>query len=236
MFGPPGCGKGTQSARLSEQFGIPAISTGEMLRQECSAGTKLGRLAKSVLDEGKLVGDDLVNEMLLSRIRRDDCRAGFILDGYPRTVEQAVFLGKELKQKDLDPVNVIQLVVPVSTLLERLSTREQCPLCHHIYNTEHSRPHRPGICDKDGGRLERRTDDQIDVIATRLLTYDQLTAQVQSYYFRDNYHRIDGTLPADVVYEHILARLEVPLLGQAASQGQGTGTGTPGNTHPFMVT
>ncbi len=134
LFGPPGCGKGTQAVYLAERFHIPAISTGEMFRAECKAGTELGKAACSILASGGLVGDDLVNGIVANRIARDDCKEGFLLDGYPRTVPQAIHFSALLRERGLPLPVVIHLDVPDEALVTRLTARRQCPECKQIYN------------------------------------------------------------------------------------------------------
>jgi adenylate kinase len=199
LFGPPGCGKGTQAGFIARRFDIPAISTGEMFRAECKAGTRLGKMACSILSSGGLVGDDIVNEMLADRIAQPDCRNGFLLDGYPRTVPQAKFLHDLLRQRGLSEPVVIHLDVPAEALVARLSARRQCPKCSHIYNLQSQPPRQPGICDQDGAVLICREDDKEEVIRQRLQAYEQLTGPVLEYFTHCCLKRIDGTLaPAEV--------------------------------------
>ena len=202
LFGPPGCGKGTQAAFIASRFRIPAISTGEMFRSECKAGTKLGKLACSILSSGRLVPDEIVNQMLAARIAQSDCRHGFLLDGYPRTVPQARFLSELLESRRLDAPTVVHLDVPVEALVARLTARRQCPVCSRIFNVISQPPLRPGICDADGAALVCRADDKEEVIRQRLQAYEQLTGPVLHYYAGGGYRRVDGTLaPAEVSRE-----------------------------------
>lgn len=199
LFGPPGCGKGTQASFIATRFGIPAISTGEMFRTECKAGTKLGVMACKILAGGGLVGDDIVNEMLAQRIAQADCRFGFLLDGYPRTVPQARFLSCLLRECGLEAPTVIHLDVPADALVERLSARRQCPACSRIYNLRSLPPRRPGLCDSDDFQLISRDDDKEEVVRQRLKAYEELTGPVLQYYADARYRRVDGTLaPAEV--------------------------------------
>jgi adenylate kinase len=202
LFGPPGCGKGTQAAFIASRFRISAISTGEMFRSECKAGTKLGKLACSILSSGKLVPDEIVNQMLAVRIAQSDCRHGFLLDGYPRTVPQAKFLSDLLENRGLEAPSVIHLDVPAEALVARLTARRQCPSCKRIFNLVSQPPQKPGICDADGATLVCREDDQEDVIRQRLQAYDQLTGPVLEFFAGAKCHRIDGTHgPAEVSRE-----------------------------------
>jgi adenylate kinase len=203
LFGPPGCGKGTQAAFIANRFHIPAISTGEMFRSECKAGTKLGKLACSILSSGRLVPDEVVNQMLATRIGQSDCRHGFLLDGYPRTVPQAKFLNELLASRGMEKPSVIHLDVPAEALVERLTARRQCPACYRIFNLISQPPQRPGICDADGAALVCRDDDKEEVIRQRLQAYDQLTGPVLHYYAGAGYHRMDGSRPPAEVSRNI---------------------------------
>ncbi len=208
LFGPPGCGKGTQAEFIASRFRIPAISTGEMFRSECKSGTKLGKLACSILSSGHLVPDEIVNQMLAARIAQADCREGFLLDGYPRTVPQASFLSELLQVRRLEPPTVVHLDVPAEALVARLTARRQCPACKHIYNLLSQPPLTAGICDFDGSGLISREDDREEVIRQRLQEYDHLTGPVLSYYAGSGYRRVDGTLPPAKVSEQIETLLE----------------------------
>jgi adenylate kinase len=199
LFGPPGCGKGTQAEFIASRFRIPAISTGEMFRSECKAATKLGKLACSILSNGRLVPDEIVNQMLAARIAQSDCRHGFLLDGYPRTAPQAQFLSDLLASRGLPTPELVHLDVPAESLVARLTARRQCPVCLHIYNLISQPPRLPGICDADGAALICREDDREEVIRRRLQAYDQLTGPVLEFYSGHSCHRVDGTLaPAEV--------------------------------------
>lgn len=199
LFGPPGCGKGTQATYLSQRFQIPAISTGEMFRAECKAGTELGKIACKLLAEGKLVPDQITNEVVAGRIAKADCGKGFLLDGYPRTVPQAMHFASLLQLRGLpDPV-VIHLDVPDSHLIERLTARRQCPECKHIYNLLSKPPRVAGRCDDDGAELMQREDDCERVIVQRLRAYEEQTGPVLEYYGRQIVRRIDGSAPPDQV-------------------------------------
>jgi len=164
LFGPPGSGKGTQSRLITNWLGIPAISTGDMLRAEIQAGTPLGNAARSIMASGGLVGDDLVNEMLAHRVSQPDCNAGFLLDGYPRTVEQAEFLDRLLGARGLPKPIILHLDVPMDALVGRMSSRRQCPTCMRVYNLLQQPPLQSGVCDDDETPLITRKDDQEDVV------------------------------------------------------------------------
>ena len=169
LFGPPGCGKGTQGAVMTRRLGVPSISTGEIFRAELKAGSPLGNAAKEIMASGGLVGDDIVNAMVSGRLRQPDCRHGFLLDGYPRTIAQAEFLDGLLKELGYPEPTVVYLEVPDSVLIARLTSRRQCPACGRIYNLLSQPPLREGVCDVDGAALIQRDDDKEEVIRARLV-------------------------------------------------------------------
>ena len=208
LFGPPGCGKGTQAEFLAERFHIPAISTGEMIRAECKAGTALGRMACSIVSKGGLVSDETVNEIVASRTARPDCANGFLLDGYPRTVSQAIYLADLLRQRGLrDPV-VIHLDVPDNAVVKRLTARRQCPQCKHIYNLITQPPRQEGICDHDGAQLIARDDDSEPVIRRRLQAYDELTGPILKWYGPNVVRSVDGSLAPEAVSQAVTQVVE----------------------------
>ena len=210
LFGPPGCGKGTQAAAIAGRYGIPAISTGELFRAECKAGTATGKLACSILAQGGLVGDDIVNRMVADRISRDDCAAGFLLDGYPRTLAQAIYLSDIIRQRRLEEPMVIHLEVPAHRLVARLTARRQCPLCRRIYNLVSQPPQIAGQCDDDGAALITRGDDQEAIIRGRLHVYEELTGPILEWYGHTAVRRINGDQPAETVAEEIAQALCQP--------------------------
>ena len=199
LFGPPGCGKGTQAAFLGERFHIPAISTGEMFRAECKAGTPLGKMACSILAKGGLVDDKIVNSIVAGRIARPDCARGFLLDGYPRTVAQARHFSMLLDERGLPAPVVIHLHVEDSALVTRLAARRQCSQCLHIYNRLSQPPNVEGKCDIDGAPLIRRADDEESVILERLKAYRDLTGPILDWYGESNIRTVDGSLSPDAV-------------------------------------
>ena len=207
LFGPPGCGKGTQSPLISELLKIPAISTGEMLRGEVEAGSPLGVQAKEILAAGQLVKDEMVNEMLVNRITRPDCGNGFLLDGYPRTLPQAEFLDAKLAELGFPPPTVFHLATPQSVLIERISSRRQCPQCGRIYNLLFKPPKRPGVCDDDGSKLVRRSDDNVDVVRARLESYEKLTAPIMLHYAGGDYHSLSANRAPGEIFRDIEAVL-----------------------------
>jgi adenylate kinase len=208
LFGPPGSGKGTQSGKISHWLGIPAISTGDMLREEIKAGTALGKAAKSIMAGGGLVGDDLVNRMLAQRVTQPDCEHGFLLDGYPRTVDQAEYLDQVLAELQLKSPIVLHLDVPMDALVGRLTSRRQCPSCKRIYNLLHQPPKKAGICDDDGTPLITRKDDSEDVVTERIRTYDDVTRPVLAYYQDRKYYQIRGDRSPSYIFEEITGILD----------------------------
>ena len=200
LLGAPGAGKGTQAKRIAEKFGIPQISTGDLLRDNISRGTELGKQAQAAMDKGELVSDELVCRMVASRLTDADALAGFILDGFPRTVQQAEWLGKHLSevQGGIQPV-VIQLAVEYNQLLQRLTGRRSCPSCGRIYNVHTQPPKVEGVCDADGTALITRKDDRDEVIAERLKTYEAQTLPLVGYYAAQKRLVVIGDLSMDEV-------------------------------------
>jgi len=178
IFGPPGAGKGTYAAELAEQFDIPAIATGDIFRAEVKGGSALGKKVAAYLQSGKLVPDEIVNETLKNWLNKPENRRGFILDGYPRTVEQAKALDKMTR---IDAI--INMAVPEWVLVERLSNRRICPVCGAIYNIKYSpKPKVDSKCDKCGAELYQRGDDKPEVIKERLKVYKGQTQPLIRYY------------------------------------------------------
>ena len=210
LFGPPGCGKGTQSRLISRRLGIPAISTGDMLRAACDSNSAPAGAACSILYSGGLVSDDVVNEMLVRRLSKPDCRNGFLLDGYPRTIEQAQFLQQHL---GATTPRVIHLDVEGPVLVKRMSARRHCPSCGTVYNLQFRPSQVDGRCDSDGTPLATRRDDSEEVIAERLRAYALQTDPVISMYARRDYHRLDGSLSPEEISEQIAALLAIRAMG-----------------------
>jgi len=208
LFGPPGCGKGTQSRLITDWLHIPAISTGDLLRAEVAAGTELGKQAKVIMAAGGLVGDDLVNTMLERRLQEPDCRGGFLLDGYPRTVEQAEFLDGVLARHTLPPPLLLHLDVPNDALVGRMTSRRQCPACKRIYNLLHQPPKKAGLCDDDQTPLVTRKDDTEATVRERLETYERVTRPVLAHYDYQNYFQIRGDRSPNYIFEEITGVLE----------------------------
>ena len=211
LFGPPGSGKGTQAARITGSLGVPAISTGNMLRAEIDADTSLGRKAAAILKRGGLVDDGLVNEMLAARLQRPDCRDGFLLDGYPRTVAQSRFLDRLLHEQGFPQPVVIHLDVPFHVLVQRLSARRQCGSCGRIYSSGTK-------CEQCGGTLQQRADDRPEVISERLRTYAEQTDPVVEFYLYGDYHMVNADRPPDEVYKEIEGVLENVLVRVARAR------------------
>jgi len=209
LFGPPGCGKGTQASFIARRYRIPAISTGELFRAECKAGTPLGKQSCSIMAQGGLVGDEIVNQMVVNRISQPDCPSGFVLDGYPRTKPQAEFFDGFLSEKGLPQPTVIHLEVRAETLVHRISTRRQCPTCLRIYNVLSQAPKTRDICDEDGAALIVRQDDTEAVIHQRLKAYEEITGPVITHYRGARYHRVNGDRSPEEVLREI-ARLLAP--------------------------
>jgi adenylate kinase len=212
LLGPPGCGKGTQSRFISRRLGIPAISTGDMLRAACESDAAPAGASCSILYRGGLVDDDVVNQMLVRRLREPDCGKGFLLDGYPRTISQAKYLQRHLGNK---VPKVIHLDVDGSLLVKRMSARRHCPSCGIVYNLQFQPPRLDGQCDADGTALATRRDDAEEVIAARLRAYETQTDPVIAFYAKSNYHRLDGNLAPEKVSEQIAHLLAAVAVGPA---------------------
>jgi adenylate kinase len=208
MVGPPGCGKGTQSQLLSKALGIPALSTGEILRAVTSSGSDLGGEVTRALNAGALVSDDLVNRVVADRLAQPECARGAILDGYPRTGAQAEFLDRLIEARHGDVVRVLHFEIDEATLFSRLTARRYCPVCGRIYNLVSAPPAHMDYCDDDGMVLVHRTDDQPEVVRDRVRIYEEQTAPVLQHY-RGLVHRIDAAHNAQEVFAEIESRLGV---------------------------
>jgi adenylate kinase len=209
IFGPPGSGKGTVSEEVAKVYGIPHISTGDLLREHVAKKTALGMRAKEYMDRGELVPDELVNEILEEALSRSECKKGFILDGYPRTVAQAEELEKILNKLSLHIDCVLNLNVSEEEIVRRLSARRVCKVCGAIYNLMTNPPKVEGICDKCGGTLILRDDDKPEVVKTRLQTYVKMSAPVLNHYLAKNkVLNIDGAGDITTVRARVLRVLE----------------------------
>ncbi len=203
LFGPQGCGKGTQGQLLAERFDVPLIGAGEMFRAEIADGTALGKLAKTYVDSGALAPDDLVNAIVANRLKQHDISHGFILDGYPRNVEQAQHLDRIVK------VNLaLQVKISDEESVRRLSGRVQCTACKQVYHLTESPPIKPGICAMCGHKLVRRTDDTEELIRSRLATYHFMTEPIAAYYRqRGVLLTVNGEQAIPYVFEDILKKI-----------------------------
>lgn len=207
LVGPPGCGKGTQAERLAAHLGVPSISTGEMIRAEIKAGTELGKVAAGVTITGGLLSDELVNQIVASRLSQADCVHGCLLDGYPRTVDQAKFLAELLESKGWSQPVVLHIDVPSDLLVARTCNRRYCPQCSAIYNLASQPPKVAGKCDTCGIDLQQRADDCEDTVRNRLVAYEKSTAPLIGHYSGGNYTRIDGTGSPEAVFAAIKSAL-----------------------------
>ena len=194
LLGPPGAGKGTQAKLIVENQGLPQLSTGDMLREAVAAGTEVGKRAKAVMDAGKLVSDEIVVGIVSDRVDQDDCANGFILDGFPRTLEQADSLAEMLDGKGISLDLVIELEVDDDALVERVAGRYTCGSCGEGYHDSFKQPEKEGVCDKCGStEFKRRPDDNAETMRTRLRAYYKETAPLVGYYHaKGKLKRVDG--------------------------------------------
>ena len=205
LLGPPGAGKGTQAQRIVEKHGIPQLSTGDMLRAAVAAETEVGKLAKAVMDAGKLVSDEIVIAIVSERIDQPDCANGFILDGFPRTLVQADATEAMLKAKGLDLSVVIELKVNDKELVRRVSGRYSCAQCGSVYHDTDRKPAVEGVCDKCGStHFKRRPDDNAETMTQRLEVYYKETAPLIGYYYaKGKLKTVDGMAEVDSVTSEI---------------------------------
>jgi adenylate kinase len=222
LLGPPGAGKGTQARKIVERYAIPQISTGDLLRDHVARGTALGLEAKAIMARGELVPDELMYGMVAQRLREQDCRRGFVLDGFPRTAAQAGWLDAFLEKEFFDngemcSAVVIQLVVDYTQLLLRLTGRRSCPTCGRLYNI-HFQPSRVDeLCDLDGSQLIARNDDRSEVIAERLAAYEKQTRPVVDYY--QNQRRL-VQVNADQTVEEVTAQISGVIDAATAARAE----------------
>ena len=206
LLGPPGAGKGTQARRLAEVFGVPHIATGDMFRIAVQAGSPTGLAAKAYMDRGELVPDDVTIAVIEERLRQDDAKRGFIIDGFPRTAQQATALDALIAKLGWRLDAAIEFDVPRDELVRRLSGRRVCVDCHSTFHAVLAPPALEGVCDRCGGKLVQREDDSEATAARRLDVYEQRTAPLLAYYSgARKLVKIDGTAPIDHVYAAILA-------------------------------
>jgi adenylate kinase len=206
LIGPPGAGKGTQAARLRSDFQLPYIATGDILRANRQEGTELGKEAGRYMEAGELVPDELILAMAAERLQEDDAQDGFILDGFPRTLEQAKALDRQLADLRRRVTAAIVIDVPDKEVIRRLSGRRVCEKEGHNYHIEFDPPKQEGVCDEDGSRLIQRDDDKPEVIENRLRVYHEQTEPLVEYYEQQGLmRRIDGTREQSDVHDHIRA-------------------------------
>ena len=204
MLGAPGAGKGTQAKMIAEKFGIPHISTGDIFRANIKNGTDLGKKAKEYMDKGQLVPDELTVEILLDRVANDDCKNGYVLDGFPRTIPQADVLDKELTKLGDKVDFAINVDVPDENIVRRMSGRRACLKCGATYHIEHIPPKKEGICDTCGSELVQRDDDKPETVQNRLKVYHEQTQPLIEYYDKKNILKnVDGTKDMQEVFTDI---------------------------------
>jgi adenylate kinase len=209
LLGAPGAGKGTQAQRLASRFGIPQISTGDMLRAARREGTPLGKKAESFMNAGQLVPDEVVIGLVEERLGKPDAKQGFILDGFPRTIPQAEALGGVLQKLGRDALRVVDVSVPEATLIERLGGRLSCPKDGASYHVRLAPPKNDNVCDQCGTPLVTRADDRPEAISQRLKEYQAKTAPLAEYYKKSGVLRsVDGVGDLEVVLGRIVRALE----------------------------
>lgn len=208
LMGPPGAGKGTQARQIAEKYGIPQLSTGDMLRAAVKAGTEVGKKAKAAMESGGLVTDDVVVGIIADRTQESDCQKGFLLDGFPRTVPQAEALDKMLKARGQDIDHVIDIAVADEPLVNRITGRRTCADCGEGYHIQFKKPSKEGKCDKCGGKLTQRADDNEATVRNRLSVYHSQTSPLVDYYRKKgNFKTVDGMQGMDKVLGDLCAIL-----------------------------
>jgi len=208
LMGPPGAGKGTQAPRLVERYGIPAISTGDMFRSAVGEGTPLGLKAKTFMDSGQLVPDDVTIGIVQERLAKDDTKKGFILDGFPRTMEQAIALDVALTEMRIESIHVIDITMDQELLVSRITGRRICKDCGATYHIANIPSKVEGICDKCGGELYQRADDEEATVRNRLEVYEKQTKPLVDYYEnRGLYRRINGNQEVSKVCQDMISAL-----------------------------
>ncbi len=210
LLGGPGAGKGTQAKKLAEKFGIPHISTGDIFRSNIKNGTELGTKAKQYMDQGLLVPDELVVDLVIDRIAQEDCKSGYILDGFPRTIPQAKALDKSFDSSNNDKAyTVIRIEVSKESIIKRMSGRRACTDCGATYHIEHNPPKKEAICDICGSDLILRDDDKPETVKKRIEIYEEETEPLIDYYTDKNILiNINGSQPIDKVTEDIVDSIE----------------------------
>lgn len=208
FLGPPGAGKGTQARMIAEKYGIPQLSTGDMLRAAVKAGTEVGLQAKAFMEAGNLVPDEVVVGIIADRTQEADCKKGFILDGFPRTVEQAKALTKMLKKRKMTIDHVIDIAADDDPLVGRITGRRTCAKCGEGYHIQFKPTAKEGVCDKCGGELTQRADDTEATVRNRLKVYHAQTAPVIGYYKeKGQFQTVDGMQSMDGVFKALCAIL-----------------------------
>jgi adenylate kinase len=208
LLGPPGAGKGTQAARLVDDFRIAQIATGDILRSAVEQDSELGRQAKEYMAKGALVPDEVIIGVILERVEQPDCIDGFLLDGFPRTVQQATALDDALAKYDRTLSAALLISVPDDELVRRISGRRMCQKAGHVYNIFTNKPKHDEMCDIDGSRLIQRDDDNEETVRKRLDVYNELTAPLEGFYDeRGILKRFDGTRTETEVHDHIRATI-----------------------------
>ncbi len=219
LFGPPGCGKGTQGDLIEKAYGFPKISTGDLLRRAVQDQTPLGKKAEALMNQGKLVSDEVVEELVRQRISGLPCRSGYLLDGFPRTIKQARSLESMDGQR---PEVAIEIDLSLTTLVERLRNRLVCSRCGAIYNLNLNKPRQEGKCDACGGRLSQREDDKPRVIEERLRVYKEQTEKLKDYYLKKSvYRRVDGSGSIEEVFQKIALLLDAELAKRGWDKASG---------------
>ena len=202
LLGPPGAGKGTLAARLAESLSILHLASGDILRSEIRQASDLGKTVQQYLDSGQLVPDDIIVQVMVSRLSQPDCAGGYILDGFPRTLPQAQALDASLAEVESKIDLVIYMDVKVEVIIARLAGRRLCPVCNASYHVESIPPLVPGKCDHDAAKLQTRPDDNPQVIRTRLQQYRRLTQPLLDYYVgQGRFYRLDGNQQIDGIYQ-----------------------------------
>ena len=204
MLGAPGAGKGSQASRIANEYHLPHISTGDIFRANLKEETELGKQAKSFMDKGELVPDDITIAMLLNRIHEEDCKNGYILDGFPRTIPQAEALTEALAKEGEKIDLALDVEAPDDLIIKRMGGRRTCPNCSAIYHIETLKPKKEGICDLCGAKLMQRKDDNEETVKNRLKIYHEMTEPLIFYYKKENVlEEIDGTENLDKVFETV---------------------------------
>ena len=211
FLGPPGAGKGTQAKELARKFGVPHLSTGDMLRENIANGTPLGAKAKPLMARGELVPDSLILQMVKARIQSPDCSYGFVFDGFPRTVAQAQYFGQLLQRCGYQDPVVVHFAIDPQLLIRRITGRRMCKVGGEIYNIFERPTKVEGHCDNDGGELEQRPDDREEIVAPRLSAYAKQTEPLVQYYRRlGRLHDVDAAKSVDEVTKRVLEIVRAP--------------------------